>query len=108
MANIKRKMVKEKASVDLYSLCEGGLKDVREYLDQLAEQYGESAKLHLEWYYEDVSIYIEYERLETVKEAERRVKATRKARERRKAAKIKQEEQERKELARLLEKYGQD
>lgn len=106
MANIKRKMVKERASVDMYSLCDGQLEGVRKYLDDLTEQYGGNATLILEYDYEDVSVYLEYERLETEAEANRRITRARKAQERRDAAKFKQEERERKELSRLLNKYG--
>ena len=104
MANIKRKTKKEKAGASLYDL-EGDILKVREYVDSLIKEYGESASLHLDWYYDDVSLYIEYDRIETEAEAKKRVEAARKARERRKAQKLKKEEQERALLAKLKEKY---
>ena len=105
--NIKRKMVDEKRSVDLYSF-EGKLNDVREYLNELEKEYGADAKLDLQWDYDYVGMHIHYQRLETEKEAEKRVAKARKVRERNKANKLKQEEAERKELARLLKKYGNE
>ena len=105
MSTIKRKMKKEKASVDMHSLCEGKLIQVQKYLNELTEKYGDSAVLVLDWYYEDLNIYIEYERLETEVEAVTRVKAAQLALARRKAKELKLEEKERKELARLTKKY---
>lgn len=108
MAKVKRKTKEEQASVDLYSICDGKLNDVREYLDSLAEQYGEDARLCLDWYYDDVSVCVKYQREETEQEATKRVAAARKARERRKAQKLKKEEAERAMLAKLKQKYGEE
>lgn len=102
-------MVVETAGIDKYVFCDGALKDVRAYIDQLIGQYGEDATVSINyWDYEDWDLVIEYERLETEKEAEKRVRAALKARERKQAKEIKQEEAERKELTRLLKKYGSD
>ena len=88
----------------LYDFSES-LVDARKRVDDLIEEYGEEAKLELEWDYEDVSLIIQYQRLETETEAERRETKSRKAKETRERNTRKKEEKERKELARLLEKY---
>jgi len=105
MSNIiKRKMVDRRKT--LYDEFEGDLKTIRERIDQLIEEFGEEAELCIDYGYDGYNNYeLTYQRLETEKEAEKRIKATAKTRERNKAKKIKQEESERKELARLLKKY---
>lgn len=95
--------VTESRSITLYDF-EGSLSSVRKYVDGLIETYGEEAKLELEWDYEDVSLIVRYQRLETEAEAEKRTTKARKAKETREKNVRKKEERE--ELARLLEKYG--
>lgn len=110
----KRKMKKERYNVSVYDI-EGSLKEVREYLDRMIAEYGESAMLEheMEWDYDEdrSTFYLHYEREETDAEMDKRIKAAAKSRESRKAKKIKddaaKEERERKELARLQKKYGE-
>lgn len=113
---MKRKMIDEKRSVNLYEV-EGKLVDVRKYIDELIAEYGEEAKLEIEWDYDDVSLMLNYQRLETELQAAKRIDKAQKAAATRKRNRLKKEEAahkeldkleeiERKELARLKAKYG--
>ena len=120
----KRKIIKEREQISLYDF-DGSLEDVRKMLDNLIEKYGASAKLDHDYDYEPYSgcggwgcsgdrtyfFEVHYEREETDAEMEKRLATARKRRESRKATMAKKaaakEEAERKELARLLEKYGE-
>ncbi len=102
--SIERKMVNRTKT--LYDEFEGKLKTIRERIDKLIEEVGEEAELYIDYGYDGYNNYeLRYQRLETEKEAEKRIKAAAKTRERNKAQKLKKEEAERKELARLLKKY---
>ena len=111
----KRKMKKEERVLSLWDF-DGKLCDVRDFVDSLIEDYGKDATLDncTEWDYDgDHSIFrLHYEREETDAEMNKRLKAAVKAKERRKVQKAKEsvakEERERKELARLQKKYGED
>lgn len=85
---------------------EGKLVEVRDYLDSLIEQYGDDARLVLEWDYENVDLELQFDRKESEAERAKRLEKARKDREKKAAAKAVKEEEEQAELARLLEKYG--
>ena len=108
---IVRKEVNESKTLSLYEL-EGNLVVVRKYFDELVDQYGEEARLELDWDYEDCNLILRYQRLETEKEAEKRIVKAQKAKATRDAKRLKKEEIEeeadRKEWARLQEKYGEE
>jgi hypothetical protein len=109
----KRKMKDERVTVSLWDL-DGSLEHAREHIDYLIEQYGKDARLDNDSEYDyDGSctsvFYLHYKRVETDAEMNKRLKAAVKAREYRKVQKVKdavkQEANERKELARLQKKY---
>ncbi len=109
MANVKRKMKTEREHLADAWAFDGKLGALHELIKIWIEQYGEDAYLDYDCGWDGPGEYtIVYERLETEKEAEKRVRDARRAREKRKADKLKQEEKERKELARLLKKYGEE
>lgn len=110
-----RKMIKERKVYSLYDF-DGKLCEVRDFIDSLIDEFGANAMLDndTEWDYDgDRSIFVlHYEREETDAEMNKRLEAARKQREYRKVQKAKEaverEARERKELARLLEKYGEE
>lgn len=120
----KRKIIKERVKLDLYDF-DGSLESVRNTIDSLIEQYGASAMLDHDYDYEPYSgcggwgcsgdrtyfFEVHYEREETDAEMNKRLATARKRRESLRANKAKKaaakEEAERKELARLQEKYGE-
>lgn len=111
----KRKMKKEQITISLWDL-DGSLEHARDYIDTLIDEYGKDATLDndTEWNYGDdeyAVFRLNYERKETDAEMDKRLKAAAKARIRRKAQRekdaVKQEAQERKDLARLRKKYGE-
>ena len=120
----KRKMITERVKLDLYDF-DGSLENVRNIIDGLIKEYGASAMLDHDYDHEPYSgcggwgcsgdrVYyfeVRYEREETDAEMEKRLATARKRRESLRANKAKKaaakEEAERKELARLKEKYGE-
>ena len=78
-------------------------------LQKKVDTYGDKALLEIEYGYDgDCDVIISYMEEETDKELEKRLALGKKKREANKADKVKQEERERKELAKLLAKYGGD
>ena len=110
MANIKRKMKSERKYLGgAYDLASGKLCDILSHVQSLIEEYGEEAYVEYDYGYDGPGeIEIIYERLETEKEAEKRVTAAKKSREYRKKEKLKTEEKERALLEKLQKKYGKD
>jgi len=111
----KRKMKKEQITISLWDL-DGTLETARDYIDGLIDEYGKDSRLDNDTEYEygggEYSVFrLHYEREETDAEMDKRLKAAAKARIRRKAQRekdaVKQEAQERKDLARLRKKYGE-
>lgn len=105
---VVRKEVNESKTISLYEL-EGNLVVIRKYFDELIDEYGEEAKLALDWDYDDCNLILRYQRLETEKEAEKRIAKAQKAKATRDAKRLKKEEVEeeadRKEWVRLQKKY---
>lgn len=102
----KYKVIRDHKQLSLCDL-EGKLSDVREYIDILAEQYGNDAELVLEWDYESVDLEVQFTREETDVERNKRLLKDLRAREKKAVAKAAKEEGERAELARLLKKFGE-
>ena len=109
----KRKMKREQIEISLWDL-DGSLEHARDYIDVLIGEYGKDACLDQDTVYEyggsEYTVFqLRYEREETDAEMDKRLKAAAKARIRRKAQRekdvVKQEANERKELARLQKKY---
>lgn len=104
----KYKIIRDEYKIDFNHL-EGKISEVREYLNELANEYGEDAELDFVYGYEGIEdLAIHFCREETDKERNRRLTKARKEREKNKAAKVRYEEKERVEFARLLKKYGED
>jgi hypothetical protein len=93
------------------SICmlDGKLVDVKDYIDDLIEKYGDDAYMEIEAHGYDCypELVVQYDRQESDKERDKRLAVARKDRERRAKEKLAQEERERKELARLQKKYGE-
>jgi len=111
----KRKMIQERER--FWGDLDGRIVDVCKELQDMVDRYGESASLEMGIEYDygcpngyDV-FYIVYEREETDAEMAKRLKAAEKANAekaaKKAAAMAAQEENERAELARLLQKYGE-
>lgn len=104
---VKHKMIRDKVSLDIYDF-EGRLCNIRRYVDELEEKYGQEAQVEFEYGYEGLEgIEIHFDRKETDKERNKRLAKACKERENKKIAKAKKEEKERAELARLIKKYGE-
>ena len=84
---------------------EGRLENVLKYVQDLIEEYGESAYIDIEGY--DSAVTLHYEVLETDAEYARRLKTEKAAREREKARKAEKKEKEYKEFLRLKKKFGE-
>ena len=82
---------------------EGPVEDVMAFLYDLCREYGKDATLSSRYYDDWV---LSFERLETEVEYDKRIKKEKKKRENHKAYKAKCEEGEKKELAKLIKKYG--
>lgn len=103
----KYKIIRDKLKLDLYDL-EGTLGDVRNRINWLIDDYGEDAMIDFEYGYEGIEdVVVHFDRKETDKERNKRLKNARKEREKKAAAKIAKEKKERAELARLTKKYGE-
>jgi hypothetical protein len=88
---------------------EGSIEEVIERINNLKkilERDGyRNIKIDVDSYYENLDISVTAERLETEKEAEKRVKLAKQKKEREKKKKVEREAKERAELARLKKKY---
>lgn len=116
MSDIKRKMIEQEFYVTEYDL-QGRLVEVIDLLQYFVNDFGDTAEIDIRLSYygydsADIEVKGKYFREETDEELERRITRAKKARATAKTnrakAKVKKEEQERKQLAKLLEKYGEE
>ena len=97
--------VRETKSLSLYDL-DGKIGDVLSFVEGLKEEYGEDAYLDICQSFDEVDVEIIWYRDESDVERDKRLAKARKARVAAKAKSIEVEENERKELVRLTEKYS--
>ncbi len=116
MSDVKRKMIEQEFYVTEYDL-QGRVVEVIDTLQYFVNQFGDSAEIEIQIHYHgydgaDIECFGRYVRQETDKELDKRLTRAKKARATAKAnrvkAKAEKEEQERKMLADLLEKYGEE
>jgi len=101
-----KQLISEYYDVDLGELT-GSLKEILFTVQDWIERFGDSAYLNISHGWDaDIDFEIEFERLETDKEFEKRLKKEEKDLEKLVQKKIDLEHKERKELQRLLKKYG--
>lgn len=104
----KYEIIRDKSREDIESLA-GKLSDVRDHINWLIEDHGEDAWIEIEHGYDGYAeVYIYFDREETDRERNKRLTKARKECDKKVAAKAAKEEKERKELTRLLKKYGED
>lgn len=104
----QKKMIKRKASLgDLDILSGSKVKDLKQWVIGIIDRYGEDAVLNFDtvWDY-PYQWYIEYRELETEEEYFKRQKVAAQRQDRKRSRELKKEAQEKKELARLQEKYA--
>lgn len=103
---INKQMIRDTVSIDEWDI-DGT--PISELSDELMKKVPEGVKnpfISFEQIYDDLSIYIVYEREETDEEMKERIKQEQKMKELSEKSAAKVKEKELKELARLQKKYG--
>lgn len=99
-------IIEETKDVEHYFVNTGEtLEQLKNTVQCLINEYGEDAVFNCDPHWEGGYFQISYERLETDKERERRLKSDKKKAEKTRKENAKKEERERKELERLAKKY---
>ena len=101
-------MVEEISILELGEL-EGTLDELTEFVNKLHRNYGGTSILEVDYNWPsdpDPTLYIKWKRKETDEEEQKRLKEEQALRKANEAKRLKKEAQEKKQLKKLLDKYG--